>query len=76
MYHRRGIYVQARVKGQGSHEFPRDGKRKIEILEIFMHLVQTYMNVFMNDLDLTDTNLLEIMIIKIRKPKSLPDLRF
>ena len=57
-YHRRGSYVQARVKGQGSHEFLGNGKIKIEILEtLCIWYRQTWMFSWMI-LDLTDTHLL------------------
>ena len=65
------IYIQTRVKGQGSHELaPGNGKIKIEILQIFMHLVRTYINVCVNNFRLDVQNLLEITIMNVRKPKS------
>ena len=42
------IYVKTRVKGPGSPELASNRNGKIsEILQIFMHLVQAYINVFM-----------------------------
>ena len=58
MYHRHGIYkmelvyVQTRVKGPGSPELALEWKNEDWNYANFMHLVQTYTIVFMNDFGL------------------------
>ena len=42
------IYVQTRVKGQGSPELALERKKKIEILQFLTHLLQAYTIIFMN----------------------------